>query len=103
MAYAVVRHYQGSSTLMDELERLSSEVEELIRGISGFVAYYLARSEDGGGFSVSVFQDRVGAEESVRAAREFIQEKVPDAAGSPPEVIQGETFIDFAARETQPS
>ena len=99
MAYAVIRHYQGSSTLMDELERRSDEVKELIGNISGFVAYYLVRSDEGsGGFSVSVYQDRAGAEESVRAAREFIQEKIPDAAGSPPVVIQGETFIDLTAR-----
>ena len=97
MAYVVVRHYRGSSALMDELERLSDEVEELIGGISGFVAYHLARSEEGGGFSVSVFQDRAGAEESVQAARKFILDKVPDVAGSPPEVIQGEAFIGFAA------
>ncbi len=97
MTYVVVRHYRGSSALMDELERLSDEVEELIRGISGFVAYNLARTEEGGGFSVSVFQDRAGAEESVQAARKFILEKAPDVAGSPPEVIQGSTFVDFAA------
>ena len=56
MAYAVIRHYKGSAELIDELGRRPGEVESLIRGVSGFQSYYLVRS-DGGGFSVSVFED----------------------------------------------
>jgi hypothetical protein len=69
-------------------------VENLIRGVSGFQNYYLVRSDDGG-FSVSVFEDRAGAEESVKAARQFIQDNVANVAGEPPEVIQGEVTISF--------
>ncbi len=94
MAYAVIRHYKGSAELIDELGRRSGEVENVIRGVSGFQSYYLARSAEGG-FSISVFSDQAGAEESVRAARQFIQDTVSDLAGDPPEVLQGEVTISF--------
>ena len=97
MAYAVIRHYKGSAELIDELGRRAGEVENVIRGVSGFQNYYLVRS-DGGGFSVSVFEDRAGAEESVKAARQFIQDNVANVAGEPPEVIQGEVTISFTGQ-----
>jgi len=97
MAYAVIRHYKGSVELIDELGRRPGEVESLIRGVSGFQSYYLVRSDDGG-FSVSVFEDRAGAEESVKAARQYIQENLADLAGEPPEVVQGEVTISFTGQ-----
>jgi heme-degrading monooxygenase HmoA len=95
MPYVVIRHYKGASKLIDELERRSEDVESLIREIQGFIAYHLVRSESGG-FSVSVYQDRAGAEESIRAAREYLQQNLPDVGG-PPEVLQGEAVISFRA------
>jgi heme-degrading monooxygenase HmoA len=97
MAYAVIRHYKGSTELIDELGRRPGEVESLIRGVPGFQNYYLVRS-DGGGFSVSVFEDRAGAEESVKAARQYIQDNIANLAGEPPEVIQGEVIISFTGQ-----
>jgi len=66
MPYVVIRHYNDADKLIDELAQRADEVESLIRGISGFVAYNLVRSESGG-FSVSVYEDRAGAEQSVVA------------------------------------
>ena len=57
MSYVVIRHYQDASALIDGLEQRRDDIERLIRGIPGFVGYNLVRSE-GGGFSVSVFDDR---------------------------------------------
>jgi hypothetical protein len=95
MPYVVVRHYKDSGTLTDELARRSDEVEDVIRGVPGFIAYNFARS-DSGGFSVSVYEDRAGAEQSIVAAREYLQKTLPGLAG-PPEVIQGEAVISFSA------
>ena len=95
MAYVVIRHYKDSSKLIDELAQRSDEVESLIRGVPGFVAYNLVRSESGG-FSVSVYEDRAGAEQSVVAAREYVQQTLPGLAG-PPQVIEGEALISFMA------
>jgi heme-degrading monooxygenase HmoA len=95
MPYVVIRHYKESPKLIDALEQRRDDVESLIRGVPGFIAYNLVRSESGG-FSVSVYQDRAGAEESVRAAREYLQRNLSDVS-APPEVIQGEGVISFSA------
>ena len=65
--YAVVRRYPGASQLFEELTRREAEVEQIIRGVPGFVDYYLIRSADGGA-SVTVCDDRAGTEESTRRA-----------------------------------
>jgi len=95
MPYVVVRHYQDSSKLIDGLAQRPDEIESLISGIAGFVAYHLVRTESGG-FSVSVYEDRAGAEESVRAARDYVQQNFADV-GNPPEVIQGDAVVSFRA------
>jgi len=95
MPYVVVRHYQDSSKLIDGLAQRPDEIESLIRGIAGFVAYSLVRTESGG-FSVSVYEDRAGAEESVRVARDYVQKNFADV-GNPPEVVQGDAVISFRA------
>ncbi|GAA1624725.1 hypothetical protein [Georgenia ruanii] len=92
----VIRHYKGASELIDELARRSGEVEQLIRGVPGFVAYHLVKTADGG-FSVSVYQDASGTEESVRAAADFIRTNVPQLSVAPPEVITGTSVISFTA------
>jgi heme-degrading monooxygenase HmoA len=93
--YAVIRHYKGNPQLMDELAQRTSDVEQLIRDVPGFVTYCLARTGDGG-FSISIYEDRAGTEESTRRAAEWIKENVPAAAERPPEVIEGETILQFS-------
>jgi heme-degrading monooxygenase HmoA len=93
---AVIRHYRGNSQLFDELERRTDEVEKVIRGVSGFVSYYLVRTEDGGGFTVSVFEDKTGTDESIRVAADWVRQNVPQAAGSPPEVMEGRVVLHMS-------
>jgi hypothetical protein len=93
--HAVIRHYKGNVQLFDELARRTDEVEELIRGVPGFVSYSLVRTADGG-FSVSVYQDQSGTQESTRRAADWIKQNVPDVAGNPPEVIEGDAILQFS-------
>jgi predicted amino acid dehydrogenase len=97
--HTVVRHYKGASALIDELGRRSADLETLIRGVPGFVAYYLVKTADGG-YSVSVFEDRSGTEESNRRAAEYLKTNLSSIATSPPEILQGEAIIDFARYST---
>ena len=71
--HAVTRSYsgKGAKELIDVLERNKADIEKLIKSIRGFVSYSLVRTPEGG-FSVSVFQDKAGVEESVRVARDWI-------------------------------
>ena len=70
--HAVVRNYsgKGAKELFVIIEKNKAEVEKLIRSVKGFVGYSLVRTADGGGFSVSVYQDKAGADESARGKNE---------------------------------
>jgi heme-degrading monooxygenase HmoA len=92
--HVVLRRYQGASALFDELARRQADVEQLIRGVQGFVAYYLVRTEDGG-VSVTVCEDRAGTQESTRRAADWVRQNVPAAAGTPPEVTEGDAIYQF--------
>lgn len=60
------------------------------------MSYCLVRTADGG-FSVSVFEDWAGTEESHRRAADWIRQNAPKVAGSPPEVIEGEAILQLSS------
>ena len=94
--YAVLRRYQGGSApVIEAIIPRRAEVEQILRGVPGFVAYYAVRTGDGG-VTVTVCQDQAGTAESTRRAAAWVRENLPDAAGSPPEVTEGEVVINFS-------
>jgi hypothetical protein len=92
--HAVVRTYsgKGANELMDVLEKNKVEVERLIRAVDGFVSFSLVRTASGG-FSVSVFRDKAGTEESVRVAREWIAKNAASLGAAPPAVSEGTVIL----------
>ena len=93
--HAVVRHYKGNAELADTLVARSDEIEELIRGVDGFVAYYLVKTSDGAA-SISVFENQAGTQESTRRAAAWVGDNFASDVGEPPEVTEGEAVIQFA-------
>ena len=91
---AVVRTYsgKGAKELFDVLEKRKTEVESVIRPVKGFVSYTLARSGDGG-FSVTVCQDKAGADESVQVAREWVAKNAGNTGVGAPQVSEGPVII----------
>jgi hypothetical protein len=89
--YASIRRYEGNQALVDALLPHEGEVLRILREIAGFRAYYLVRTADGA-VSVTVCDDQAGAEESNRAAAEWVRANVPEAASSPT-VSAGEVAI----------
>jgi hypothetical protein len=94
--HTVIRSYSGAgaSTLIDLLEEKSGEVENVIRGVSGFVSYTLIRTSDGG-VSVTVCEDKAGTDESLKVAREWIQEHGGNLNISPPSVTEGSNILQL--------
>jgi len=92
--HAVVRTYSGKGAmeLMDVLEKNKAEVERLIRAVQGFVSFSLVRTASGG-FSVSVFQDKAGTDESVRVAREWIVKNAANVGAAPPAISEGNVIL----------
>ena len=94
--HAVIRSYSGTGTkeLFDILEKNKANVEKLLRGVKGFVSYSLVRTA-GGGFSVSVCQDKAGTDESIRVAREWIAKNAGNADTSAPTVTEGTVILQL--------
>ena len=88
--YAVVRHYHFKP---EDGEKIDKSVKEdfvpLIKKAQGFVRYYWLDTGAGEGVSLSVFQDKAGADESVQLAADFSKTHFSELAIQKPEVIEG--------------
>jgi hypothetical protein len=92
--YAIVRHYTGAGAkqLFEVLEQRKAEVEATIRKVSGLVSYTLVRSGDGG-MAITVCQDKAGADESVKVAREWIKANAANVPAYPPAIMEGPVMV----------
>ena len=88
--YAAVRRYEGIVD-DDEAARLVREsFMPQLEKVPGFLAYYWIDAGDGVMASLSVFDDKAGADESVEFAPEWIEENAPNLFPNPPRVTEGE-------------
>ena len=89
--YAVIRQYQFDQSGGEEVDRnIRETLVPLLKDVPGFVTYYWLNSGEGSGASLSVFDSKEGAEESVRAAANFVQQHLSGINMSKPEIIEGE-------------
>ena len=93
--HAVVRRYRGASALNDLLAQRSQDVEQLLRDVPGFVAYYAIRAGDELA-TVTVCEDQAGTQESSRRAAEWVRQNLTGAAMAAPEITEGEAIIQFS-------
>lgn len=88
--YAVVRRYQFDPKLSEEIDHhVRIGVVHPIRETPGFVAYYWVDTGDGMGVSLSVFEDKAGADESTRRTADYVQRHLTGLLGQP-ELTEGE-------------
>ncbi|GAA2812856.1 antibiotic biosynthesis monooxygenase [Kitasatospora aburaviensis] len=87
--YAVVRRYEGVTDPAEAGRRVAEGFVPLLRQVPGFVAYYWVDAGDGVMLSTSVFEDRAGADESVRRAADFVRENLAALLPNPPQVTAG--------------
>ena len=94
--HAVVRNYSGGGAkqLFDVLEQQKVDVEATLRKVPGLVSYTLLRSGDGG-MSVTVCNDKAGADESLKVAREWIKKNASNIQANPPVVSEGSVIVEF--------
>jgi len=90
--YATVRTYLDPS-LADALAARSDEIRSVIRGVTGFQAYYLLKAGDAT-VSVTICADQAGAEESNRVAADWLRTNAPELGGAVPTVYAGPVVID---------
>ena len=96
--HAAMREYQVDPGSVDEITRGVNEgLLPTIKEVYGFQAYYVVDAGGGRIASVSVFEDRAGAQESTRLAADWIRENMASLFPNPPEVLQGEVVVHGAA------
>ena len=93
--YTVVRQYSGlgASELAEQILAQADEVESEIRSVTGVISYDLVMTTDGC-ISITVCEDKEGADESVNVAAAFVSNNCT-AKANPPVVSEGETIIHF--------
>ncbi len=94
--YAVVRTYSGAGAkeLFTLLEQRKAEVEAVMRTVPGLASYTLVRSAEGG-IAVTVCEDKTGADESTRIAKEWIQEHASELGSKLPAVDVGSVLVQI--------
>ena len=92
--YATLRWYAGNSDLADQLAARGDEIKNVMGGVQGLRGYYLIRTE-GGTVSVTVADDRAGADESNSVAAGWLKENMPEVSASPPQTSMGEVVLSF--------
>jgi len=88
--FAVIRHYHFKPENSAEIDKMVREnFVPLIKKAKGFVRYYWLDTGKGEGASFSVFQDKAGADESIRLAADFSKNQMSKLVTMKPEVIEG--------------
>jgi hypothetical protein len=99
--YAVIRRYTGlDPQAIDEVTRRVNEgLVPILSQLPGFVAYYALHTGGDVVASISVFEDRAGADESSRRVAAWVNEQLADLVPHPPEFTAG-TVIAAKATAT---
>ena len=93
--HASIRRYGGAEPrLWDQIQQQRSSLEDAFRRVRGFRSWYLVRTGDGL-TTVTLCEDRAGAEESVRVAASWLRENMPDLVSGEPEVATGEVALQI--------
>ena len=92
--HTVIRTYTGNAGLAEELTKRQSTIEQIIREVPGFIAYYLIQTSDGIA-SVTVCENKTGTDESSRRAAEWIKTNLPQFATKPPTITEGDLAFRF--------
>ena len=88
--FAVIRHYRFKAEDGPEIDQLVREdFVPLIKQARGFIRYYWLDTGKGEGVSLSLFNDKAGADESVRLAGDWVRTRLRKFVTEKPEVIEG--------------
>lgn len=95
--YMVVRKWKIEGNTQEISSKINKGFIPLITKIKGFVDYYCLFPDDHSLISVSVFQDKKGADESVSAAADFAAKNLSKYFSGKPEIFSGEVFAQGRA------
>ena len=92
--YVAIRLYKTIPGSNPEIARVATEgYLPIISTVPGFIAYYGIEAADDEYVAVAVFEDRTGAEESIRVAADFIRENLAPLLPTPPDITEGTVSV----------
>ena len=95
--HAVIRKYAGSRDVVDEARSKLGNLEQTMRGVPGFVAYYFLETDDGV-TTITIADDEAGTTESMGRAARWVKENLQNAAQlGAPEVIAGKALLSITS------
>ena len=95
--FASIRKYNGQPLLAEEIVKRQNEIKSILEPMSGFHAYYLIKTGDGA-LSMTVCDNRTGAEESNRVESTWLKDKLPTFATRAPELTTGEVRFHLSVQ-----
>jgi hypothetical protein len=100
--HASIRRYAGIPGLAEKLASRGKDIEAVIRGTPGFVAYYLVKTAEGA-ISVTLCETAAGVEASNKIAADWLKQHMPSIPGRPPEIYAGDVLLKVsgAAQSTR--
>jgi hypothetical protein len=96
--HIAVRQYDGVRNAKQLDQHFRQDFVPLIKAIRGNVAYYLADAGNGTVFTVSIFEDAAGAQESTKVAADWVKQH-PGVLPTATRVMSGEV-IGQTTRQT---
>ncbi len=99
--HVAIRRYKINPGSNPEIARVATEgYLPIISTVPGFIAYYGIEAADDEYVAVAVFEDRTGAEESIRVAADFIRENLAPLLPTPPDITEGTVSVHQAGGTT---
>jgi len=93
--YASIRIYGEAEGLADAVAEHRDEILGLFREIAGFRAYHIVKTGPASACSVTVYDDRAGAEASNQVARDWIAANLGGLSIGAPQVLAGEVALSL--------
>ncbi len=92
--HAMVRAYsgKGATELYDLLMNRQDEVKQEMGRVSGLVSYDLAQTDEGC-VAMIVCRDKLGCDQSMSIAKDWLAENAKHLGLTPPRIIEGEIGV----------
>ena len=89
--YTVIRRYEGLPDAAEVAKRATEEFAPMLSERPGFQGYWVVDAGGGVLASISVFETQAQAEDSTRAAADWVKERLAGLVPDAPEVTAGMT------------
>jgi hypothetical protein len=96
--YATIRRYKVAHGSADKLTReIQKDFVPIISRVPGIKEYFWVNAGENVMFSVSIFENRAGEEESVQRATDYVHQNLASLLPNPPDVTTGEVVVQAQA------